>query len=121
MADQPTEPRNQVPYVCRCGALSRESGRALDNRCTCAKDVPEPRRVPVLPLDVSIQDPVEKIPVEYARRVKERVKVDVAYLQLLPLVGHTEAAARVCDELGHDARAGYCLRCGSRVARSLYE
>lgn len=112
-------PRAQTPYVCRCGAICGENGEALDADCTCAPGTPQPRRVPVLPVDTPTVDPIEGIPVEYAKRIQRRVKADIAYLQALPHLGHHEAAHRVCSELGHDNRAGFCERCGQRTGRGM--
>ena len=69
--------------------------------------------------DVVLFDIIEGVPIEYARRIKKRLRADVAYLQLMPFVGHIEAATQVCAELGHDPVAMVCMRCGQRVGRTL--
>lgn len=113
------------PFVCLgCGAVSDKDGKRLPSKCECD----EPNRVPVLPTSVSHLDPVEKIPGtdkpmpnQYALRVKRRLAADAAYLHLQAIHGHAVAATTVCREMGHDARAMQCERCGARTERVLEE
>lgn len=115
------EPREQI-YVCDgCGATAGEDGEYLDPMCKCGEAGATWVPLIAAPLDVPILDPVAGIPNEYARRVRERLRADVAYLLLQADKGHAEAAGPVCAEYGHDARAGLCMRCGARLARTLDE
>lgn len=66
-------------------------------------------------------DPITGVPAPYAARVLRRAIADLAYLAHLPVRGHDEAADVTCAEFGHDARAGWCDRCGRHVERVLEE
>ena len=58
---------------------------------------------------------------EYAKRVKQRLEADTAYLIWAERKGHAEAAVAVCRAFGHDASSGFCMRCGGRVGRDFEE
>lgn len=55
---------------------------------------------------------------EYAYRIALRSNADALYLSRWRMTGHEEAALEVCDEYGHEARAGICDRCGQPVTAS---
>jgi hypothetical protein len=110
------EPRQEVAACTGCGAIGTPDGKALDNRCRCKGDA-DMQPFVVVP-DTPELDPVEGVPNVYAERVRARVTADLEYLARYASEGHTLAAGHVCEALGHDGRAGVCLRCGSRGVRA---
>lgn len=113
---------DKEPHVCLgCGAVSDSEGKKLRRKCNGPEH--EPDRVPVLPINISCLDPVEKtdegnpVPNIYAKRVRQRIRADAVYLQLQSRLGHGQAAMTVCTEFGHDIKAGFCMRCGARGMR----
>lgn len=110
---QPVKARVRQCWKCR--ALTVDDKPVGEVTCKCEQA--EWEDLVPLPLDVQMFDPKTGWQNTYGRRVLNRLVADVEYLRTLRAEGAEQAAIKTCEEFGHEARAGLCERCGSRVAR----